>query len=116
MFAFTTQHVVIEFLERTPDCLEPKAFENYSNKKRITIPMTRRSGLSTVKRDTRAVNRRTVSLVFLLIRYILSKALLRRIVGAIKREFRVLFFRTNQKSAFKPASMIVGDKHSLLYV
>ena len=105
MFTFTTQHVVIEFPERMPDCPEPKAFQNYSNKKRITIPMTRRRGLSTVKCDTRVVNRRTVSLVFLPIRYILSEALLWRITRAVKREFRVLFFRTNQKSACKPVSM-----------
>ena len=42
MFAFTAQHVVIEFPERTPDYPEPKAFQNYSLKKRITIPMTKR--------------------------------------------------------------------------
>ena len=78
--------------------------------------MTRRSSLSTVKCDTRAVNRRTVSLVFLLIRYILSEALLSRIARAVRLEFRVILFRTNQKSACKPASMIVGDTHSLLYV
>ena len=45
-----------------------------------------------------------------------SQELLRRIARAVKREFRVLFFRRNQKSACKPASMIVGDTHSLLYV
>ena len=38
---FTAQHVVIAFPERTPDCLEPKAFQNYSQKKPITISMTR---------------------------------------------------------------------------
>ena len=85
-------------------------------KKRITIPMTRRSSLSTVKCNTRAVNKRTVSFVFLLIWYIISEALLWRIARAVKREFHVLFFRTNQKSSCKPASMIVGDTHSLLYV
>ena len=38
---FTAQHVVIAFPERTPDCPEPKAFQNYSHKKRIIISMTR---------------------------------------------------------------------------
>ena len=78
--------------------------------------MTRRSSHSTVKCNTRAVDRRTASLGFLLIWYIISEALLWRIARAVKREFRVLFFRTNQKSACKPASMIVGETHSLLHV
>ena len=38
---FTAQHVVIAFPERTPDCPEPKAFQNNKKKKTITISMTR---------------------------------------------------------------------------
>ena len=95
---------------------EKKKTAQKKRKKRITIPMTRRSSLSTVKCNTRTVNKRTVSFVFLLIWYIISEALLWRIARAVKREFRVLFFRTNQKSACKPASMIVRDTHSLYTV
>ena len=40
MFAFTTQHVVIEVPERTSDCSELKTFKTFSHKKRISIPMT----------------------------------------------------------------------------
>ena len=40
-FPFISQHVVIEFPERTSDCPEPKTFKNISHKKRIAIPMTR---------------------------------------------------------------------------
>ena len=40
MFAFTTQHVVIEVPERTSDCPEPKTFKKISHKKHIAIPMT----------------------------------------------------------------------------
>lgn len=69
-----------------------------------------------LSRGTRPVNRRTVSPVFLSVRYIPSVALLWRIARIVKREFRVVFFRRNQKSACKPASMIVGDTHSPLYV
>ena len=32
MFAFTTQHVVIEIFERTSDCPEPKTFQKMSTK------------------------------------------------------------------------------------
>ena len=32
MFAFTTQHVVIEISERTSDCPEPKTFQKMSTK------------------------------------------------------------------------------------
>ena len=39
-FPFITQHVVIEFPERTSDCPEPKTFKKISHKKRIAIPMT----------------------------------------------------------------------------
>ena len=39
--AFTTQRVVIEFPERTPDCPETNAFSSFSHQKRIAIPMTR---------------------------------------------------------------------------
>ena len=41
MFAFTTQHVVIEVPERTSDWSELKTFKTFSHKKRISIPMTR---------------------------------------------------------------------------
>ena len=41
VFAFTTQHVVIEVPERTSDCSELKTFKTFSHKKRISIPMTR---------------------------------------------------------------------------
>ena len=44
MFTFTTQHVVIEFPERTSDCPEPKTLKKISTKNRdIAIPMTRGS-------------------------------------------------------------------------
>ena len=39
--AFTTQRVVIEFPERTPDCPETKAFSSFSHQRLIEIPMTR---------------------------------------------------------------------------
>ena len=38
--AFTTQRVVIEFPERTPDCPETKAFSSFSQRL-IAIPTTR---------------------------------------------------------------------------
>ena len=41
MFAFTTQHVVIEFPELTSDCPESKTFKKLSHKKHVAIPMTR---------------------------------------------------------------------------
>ena len=41
MFAFTTQHVVIEVPERTSDCPELETFKTFSHKKRISIPMKR---------------------------------------------------------------------------
>ena len=41
MFAFTTQHKVIEFPERTSDCLEPKRSKHFPTKKNIVIPVTR---------------------------------------------------------------------------
>ena len=41
MFAFTTQHVVIEFPELTSDCPESKTLKKNSHKKHIAIPMTR---------------------------------------------------------------------------
>ena len=41
MFAFTTQHVVIEVPERTSDWSELKTFKTFSHKKRISIPMMR---------------------------------------------------------------------------
>ena len=41
MFAFTTQHVVIEVPERTSDCPELKTFKKFFHKKRISKPMTR---------------------------------------------------------------------------
>ena len=41
MFAFTTEHVVIEFPERTSDCPEPKFKKNSTKNRDIAIPMTK---------------------------------------------------------------------------
>ena len=38
MFAFTTQHVVIEISERTSDCPEPKTFQKISHKIHMIYP------------------------------------------------------------------------------
>ena len=41
MFAFTTQHVVIEVPERTSDSLEPITLKTFAHKKHIAMSMTR---------------------------------------------------------------------------
>ena len=41
IFAFTTQHVVIEVPERTSDSLEPITLKTFAHKKHIAMSMTR---------------------------------------------------------------------------